>query len=284
MTVMESKIRHAAWEDQFYPGNKTALSRMIDEYLAGAPDLGPGKDIIGFAVPHAGYVYSGPTAAAAYRQVSGRAYNTVIVIAPSHAERISGISVYDGDYYETVFGQVAIDKELAVRLTQKDKTIYLSEDGHRTSGDRAEHALEVQLPFLQKTLAHGWQLVPMVFHDYSYENCRLLGEAIAECVQDKNVLIVASSDLYHGYSYSECLETDDRTLKSVESMDVEEFCRGVDNQSYQACGAGPIAALLVAGSRLGASRAKVIARTTSGDVTGVKHGWIVGYASVMVSK
>jgi MEMO1 family protein len=164
-----------------------------------------------------------------------------------------------------------------------DPTIYLSEDGHRSRGDRAEHSLEVQLPFLQKTLDRDFKLVAIVFHDYSFKNCRLLGETISNNVEDKKVLIVASSDLYHGYSYAQCRESDDRTLASIESMDAEEFCRGVNSHSYQACGGGPIAALLVAAKKLGAVQAKVIARTCSADVTGVKTGWVVGYASVLVT-
>jgi len=283
MTAMQNKIRHAAWAGQFYPEGRTTLSRTVDEYLAAAPDAAITDRIIGFAVPHAGYAFSGPTAAAAYKLVAGRTFDSVIVIAPSHAERVRGISVYDGDSYETPLGDIAVDRELASQLTLKGQVIHLSEDGHRSDGDRAEHSLEVQLPFLQKTLVEGFKIVPIVFHEYSYNNCRVLGETIAAAVQKKKVLIVASSDLYHGYSYSDCLETDDRTLKCIESMDVEEFCRGIHSGSYQACGGGPIAALLVAGKALGAARARVIARTTSADVTGVKHGWIVGYASVLVS-
>ncbi len=279
-----TKIRRAAWAGQFYPGNPENLKRMIDQYLDSAPMLDVGGRIIGLVSPHAGYQYSGATAAAGYKQLMDVDFTHVIVIAPSHAELFPGVSIYDGDYYETPLGLIPVDKKLAADIASHGDMLRLSELGHRTSTDRAEHSLEVQLPFLQRVAANDFKLVPMVFHDYSVAICRQLANAIVESIGDKKVVIVASSDLYHGYSYDECLETDRRTVQGITSMDGEEFCLYANKGIYQACGAGPIAVLLMVGESLGADRAIVVDQTNSADVTGAIGGWTVGYASVLVVK
>jgi len=281
--MKSSKIRKAAWDGTFYPAEAEKLEMMINSFWKNVVPLKCDSRIIGLIAPHAGYEYSGQTAAAVYRQIKDTAYNKVIILAPSHTEAFEGVSIFNGDYYETPFGLTKVDQEMAKAISAKDSSIKLSDAGHRTSGNRAEHSLEVHLPFLQKALNVDFEIVPIVFQDYSWENCNTLGNAISDVLQGNDkALIVASSDLYHGYSYEDCVRIDGETIKGIEAFDPENFCKGACMSRYQACGAGPITAMQVAAKRMGAREVKIIARTNSADVTRVKSGWTVGYVSAVV--
>lgn len=275
-------VRHAAWADQFYPGNAGQLKQMVNSYLQ-MSEQHNFEHIVGIISPHAGYVFSGRTAAAAYKQIEGKKYANVVVIAPSHGAFIDGVSAYHGDYYETPLGRVAVDVKAVKSLADAASNIHISSTGHEASTDRAEHSLEVQLPFLQMVL-HDFKIVPLVFHDYGWENCRQLGETVAAFFDPVDTLIIASSDLYHGQSYQECRRTDDATLHSIEHDTPMQFCYNSNKQHVMACGAGPITALKIIAEKWEARQPQVIARTNSADVTGSKSGYVVGYAAAVVVK
>jgi AmmeMemoRadiSam system protein B len=279
------KIRQDMWAGQFYPASPGTLDEMMSNFLDSVPVISfDGGLIVGLIVPHAGYSYSGQTAAFAYKQIENRTFDKIVILAPSHVDAFKGVSVYDGDRYQTVLGQIPVDVETARALTNRSADIFLSDHGHRTSTGRSEHSLEVQLPFLQKVLSNEFKLVPIVFHDYRHSNCQMLGESLADVLDPNRSLVIASSDLYHGYSYEECQNTDRRTLTSLQAFDPVEFIDGTTSMSYQACGAGPIAALLYYGAKIGAGEVKLLSQTNSADVTGQRGGWTVGYASLAVVK
>ncbi len=276
------QIRHAAWADQFYPGKPVLLKHMINSYLQEA-EQGEWTSITGLMAPHAGYQFSGRTAAAAYKQIQDADYETVVLLAPSHSAPIDGVSAYNGDFYETPLGQVTVDSEAVRRLAGATSNVKRSETGHEWLTDRAEHSLEVQLPFLQ-TVLPDFKLVPLIFHDYSWDNCRQLGESIAETFDSDKTLIVASTDLYHGQSYDECQKSDDETLRSIEHDSPIQFCFNSNNHKVMACGAGPVTALKIIAEKWGATQPRVIARTNSADVTERKGGYVVGYAAAVAAK
>lgn len=284
MAGAEQKIREAAWAGQFYPANPQTLQKMIGRFLDEAPLVEYKGEIVGLIVPHAGYEYSGRTAASAYKQICGHGYKTVVIIAPSHGDMFAGASIYDGDYYETPLGKVAVDKEMSAAIARFSPQMRLSDRGHHELEGRAEHSLEVHLPFLQIVLEPEFKLVAIVLHDYSLTNCRILADAIAAASKDQSVLMIASSDLYHGYFYEQCVEIDNRTLTCIESLDPEVFLLGTYEDLYQACGAGPIAAMIMAAQQSGVDEVKLIAKTNSADVTGQKGGWTVGYASLLFAR
>ena len=275
-------VRHAAWADQFYPGEPNKLKQIINSYLQIAEKHEFGH-IVGLVAPHAGYVFSGRIAAAAYKQIEDRSYKTVVVIAPSHSKLVGGVSAYNGDSYETPLGQVEVDIEAVEKLARAAANVQASETGHESLSDRAEHSLEVQLPFLQMVL-QDFKIVPLVMSDYSWENCKQAGDAIANEFQVDETLIVASSDLYHGHSYQECNKTDDATLESLEQDSPIQFCYNSNSQKIMACGAGPIAVLKLVAESWGAQQPQVIARTNSADVTGSRSGYVVGYAAAVSAK
>jgi len=281
--MKDEKIRHSAWNGSFYPANPERLSKMVQELLDKQTGPEIKEKIYGIIVPHAGYEYSGATAAAAFRYIRNLPIKNIVIIAPSHAEMIDGVSVYNGDYYETPLGLVPVNRELAALLTEKRDFIHLSSAGHHLTG-RAEHSLEVHLPMLQTALTQQFSIVPIVFHDYHWKICSGLGQAIAETLANiPDALLVASSDLYHGYSYTDCVKTDDDTLKAITAFAPEQFCLGSLASRYQACGAGPITAVQVAAKQLGAGTTRIVARTNSADVTGSRGGWTVGYASAVIT-
>jgi len=208
-----TKIRQPAVAGSFYPADPQELAKMIDGFLAKAAPP-PLENVVAIVAPHAGYIYSGGVAAYSYALVKGRKFDRVVVIAPSHYEAFGFSSVYDGTAYVTPLGQVPVDTAFAARLAKLDPSIKLSGTGHTPSADRLEHSVEVQLPFLQKTVGQ-FQLVPIVMGDQSYEACRALGMALAKLVQGANTLIVASSDLSHYHTYDEAVRTDQKTLNAV---------------------------------------------------------------------
>ena len=255
------KIRPAGVAGSFYPADPQELSRMVDGFLAQAkaPEL-PGP-LIALVSPHAGYPYSGPVAAYSYALLRGRKFARVVVIAPSHFEAFAFSSVYDGDAYSTPLGRVPVDQEFARKLVAASPLIRFSDEGHREVQGHWEHAVEDELPFLQRTLG-AFRLVPIVMGDQSYEASRALGEALARLIQnegasasgDFKTLIVASSDLSHYHPYGEAVTEDHKTLQAIEEWDYFNLSINSERRVWEACGGGGIVAAMIAAERLGRTR------------------------------
>ncbi len=274
----EQEIRKAVVAGSWYSDNPDKLRQEINRYLENAKLADIDGEILALISPHAGYAYSGLTAAHAYKQIMGKQYDAVIVLAPSHHEAFYGASVYNKDGYETPLGVVPVEKQIADAIIDYDETVRFTMEGHRD-----EHSLEIQLPFLQVALP-DLKIVPIVLWDYSWENCQKLANAIYSAVKDKNVLIVASSDLYHGHSYKECKTIDNKTLKLVTELEPEKLCAGFQKQELMACGAGGIVVAEMVAMKMGANKAEIIFQTNSNDVTGSRGGYVVGYGAVAVYK
>jgi hypothetical protein len=278
-----AKVRPAAVAGSFYPADPNELGKMVDGFLAKAtPPLL--TDVVALVAPHAGYEYAGQVAAYSYALLKGRKFDRVVVIAPSHYEAFGFASVYDGAAYTTPLGQVLVDRAFAAKLASMSKLIKLSGAGHTPTPDKPEHALEDQLPFLQRVLGQ-FQLVPIIIGDQSYETCRALGLALAKLMQGTNTLIVASSDLSHYHPYDEAVKIDHKTLKAIEEWDYLSMARNFEPNVnvWEACGGYPIIAAMIASERLGASRAKVLNYANSGDTSGDKTR-VVGYGAVAFVK
>ncbi len=228
--------------------------------------------IVSLISPHAGYMYSGQVAAYAYQVVRNRHYDAVIVVAPSHRAAFRGISFYDGEAYETPLGLVTVDTLLTDRIREKSRCEVSPSDCH----DR-EHAIEIQLPFLQISL-EGLQIVPILMGQQDRSTCEALVHAIVQASTGKQVLLVASSDLSHYHPYGEAVRMDSAILKYVERGDSEGLLQAVQQGEAEACGAGPMTVALMVACHLGARETVVLKYLNSGDVTGDKSG-VVGYAA-----
>lgn len=268
------KIRHQQVAGFFYPAEKDKLQRDISLMLQVAKPEKSFSKIFGIVSPHAGYIYSGKTAASVYNLLKNKKYKTVIVISPSHSEYFSGISIYDGDAYETPLGIVEINQEMAEELVKNSKTIFRGIQGHRK-----EHALEVQIPFLQSVLK-DFNIVPIVMGDQSKMFVDELAEKISKMVDDET-LVVASSDMSHFYSSEEANKLDSVVEKRINDFDFENLLKDLDNHQCEACGGGPIAAMMKAAALNNISKSLVINRSDSGDITGDKSE-VVGYLSAVV--
>ena len=145
-----------------------------------------------------------------------------------------------------------------------------------------EHALEVQLPFLQRALG-DFKLVPIVIGDQSYEACRALGVALAKLIQTPGTLLVASSDLSHFHPYDKAVQLDRKTLKAIEEWDYLSMARNFERQVWEACGGGPIVAAMIAAERLGATESRILKYANSGDATGDKKS-VVKYGAAALFK
>lgn len=278
------KVRQPAVAGGFYPADPKELGKMLDEFLARAavPEIrGP---VVALVSPHAGYPYSGQVAAHAYALLKGKKVERVVVIAPSHFEAFAFASVYDGDAYATPLGNIPVDKDFAAKLAAMNPLLKLSDRGHTPRG-QGEHALEVQLPFLQRVLG-PFKLVPVVMGEQDYQTSRALGVALAKLLQGptkasppSGTLIVASSDLSHYHSYNEAVTLDRKALAALEEWDYLSMSQNFQRGIWEACGGGPMVAAMIAAERLGANQAKVLKYANSGDVTGDKSR-VVGYGAV----
>jgi len=275
------KVREPAVAGMFYPADPKELAGMVDDLLAKAK-VAEIKDVVGLVSPHAGYVYSGPVAAYSYALLKGRNVQRVVVISPSHSDAFPFSAVYDGAAYATPLGRIPVDQEFAAKLAKPDPLVKLSDRGHASSRGRGEHALEVQLPFLQRVLGK-FQLVPIVMGDQRYETCRALGTALAKLIQGPGTVIVASSDLSHYHPYDAAVKLDRKTLKAVEEWDYLSLSRNVEMNVWEACGGGPIVAAMIAAERLGARDAKLLKYANSGDTAGDRSK-VVGYGAVALFK
>ena len=281
-SAVVKKIREPAVAGLFYPKDPSELSRMIDGYLAAAKSEPPGK-LKALICPHAGYVYSGPVAASAYRLLQGTEFQTVIVLAPAHHAALRAASISDAGVFRTPLGDVPISP-VARRLAQvrpfelqprcfvqrPDWAAQASRPLPARGSDTAdmwEHADEVQVPFLQRTLKE-FQLVPVVLGEI---DPAAAARALLQ-VLDERTLIVASSDLSHYHPYAEARTLDRRTVEAICAFDLARL------SGEDACGYVPIQTLLHVAKQKG-WRPRLLDYRNSGDTAGDKSR-VVGYAAI----
>lgn len=267
-------VRPAQVAGYFYPSNPEKLSKDISLLLEVTKPEETINKIFGLISPHAGYVYSGKTAAHAYNLLVGKNYKRVVIISPSHSEYFPGISVFEGDAYETPLGILKVDKEFREKLITDDQVIFIGFEGHRR-----EHALEVQLPFLQ-TVLKNFKIVPIVMGDQSKRNIDKLAQKIAE-ISDDQTLVIASSDLSHFYNKSQADKLDSVVENRVRNFEYSELQSDLETHVCEACGGGPIVVLMKAAALKNFNHSLVLKRSDSGDVTGDTNE-VVGYLSAVI--
>lgn len=276
-------VRPSAIAGTWYPGSESALRRTVEGYLSAVvPQSLPGA-VVALVAPHAGYAYSGPTAAHAYAQVRGASFTRVVLFGPLHrpiwGSRLGAFMVPTETVYRTPLGDVAIDRAFIEKLAER---INLTP----VRGDQ-EHSLEIELPFLQVVLG-PFQLVPVMFGEHIGDPgvpTRLdsLATALA-ALWDERTLIVISTDLTHLENYAEVVRIDRRLVELVATFDVDGLARALATEEVQACGATGLVAGLWTAQKVGAKGVRVLKYSTSGDVTGDKRPGVytVGYLAAVV--
>ncbi|MFQ5647458.1 MAG: AmmeMemoRadiSam system protein B [bacterium] len=274
------KVRKPAVAGAFYPGDARRLTSQVDSYLSkAAPETLTG-DLLALISPHAGYIYSGPVAAYSYKLLEGKtSYDTVVIVAPSHYLPFAGASVYQGGGYQTPLGVVPVNSGLSARLIKNSPCLEYVEAAHHK-----EHSLEVQIPFLQHTLK-DFKLVAVVMGSQDWDTCQKVSHALVKTLgQEKNILLVASSDLSHYHPYAEAVKLDRKVQSYVSAYDPMGLSKALSTRKCEACGGGPVITVMLAAQQLGAQKAKVLKYANSGDTAGDKSQ-VVGYmAAALVGK
>lgn len=264
-----SNVRRSVIAGSWYPGNAKQLRAMIDEFLNNVPPQKLEGDLLGLIAPHAGYIYSGQVAAYAYALLRGKSFSKVVIVSPVHRIYPGRFAVTDKSFYETPFGLVPVDMELLQAVEQNITLNRVSQD--------MEHSLEIQLPFLQHVLGQ-FALTPIMMGEQDWESVMELGQALAKAISKGPILLVASTDLSHFHRYDIAVRLDQLVLDHITAYDPEGLARTLAMQKAEACGGGPVMAVMVAAQKLGANRAVLLKYMNSGDVTGDRSS-VVGYAA-----
>ncbi|NWG20447.1 MAG: AmmeMemoRadiSam system protein B [Chloroflexi bacterium] len=271
-------VRPSPIAGSWYPSGPVRLSREIDRYLAqAAPPRLPGK-LWGVLAPHAGLPYSGPVAAWAFACARGLAPDIVAVVAPWHRGGRAPLITSGHAAYATPLGVVEVDADARMRL---DAALCRRLDyGLAPCRNDDEHAVEIELPFLQRVLG-SFRLLPVMIGDQSLPITAALGAALAEALHGHKALLVASSDLSHYETEEVARRLDAEVLRRIAAFDPHAVLAAEAEGAGYACGSGAIAAVLWACRALGADHVTVLRHGTSGDVDR-DAAWVVGYGAAAI--
>ncbi len=270
-------ILAGAW----YPKDPLILRGLVENLLAKAmpaPGLPTPANPAALAVPHAGYVYSAKTAACAFALAAGKSYDLVVVIAPSHRLAFDGFALPDDRAFATPLGQVPVDEEAAKALMAACPDARVLPEAHSR-----EHAVEIELPFLQVALKGPFKLLPVVMGSQDPANCEKLAAALAGILEGRRALVVASSDLSHFHVKAKARALDERFMGRVAAYDPAGLGADLASGASEACGGGPVITAMLTAKLLGADTAKVLCHADSSDATGDENE-VVGYMSAAFFK
>jgi AmmeMemoRadiSam system protein B/AmmeMemoRadiSam system protein A len=266
MTVNETpekRIRQSVIAGSWYPGSQEELSGMLDGFLGNAKkeELGEVKAVIS---PHAGYIYSGQVAAFGFKQVEGRDYRRVIILAPTHHYPLNGASVPNYTHYETPLGEVRVSS-LAWELREESRLVSSIPGAHSE-----EHSAEIEIPFLQKTLT-DFEIIPIIVGRMSMEDIDEFSDLLITHLDEKT-LIVASTDLSHYHTYDEALSLDRTCVDSITALDMENAVK------CEMCGYYPVLITMMVAEKLNWTP-RLLKYANSGDVVGDRSR-VVGYTAI----
>jgi hypothetical protein len=270
------RVREPAVAGQFYAGRPERLAAEVDHHIetARAAMAGPGpagllpgdRPLAAVVVPHAGHVYSGPVAGFAYAAIDPAVVRRVVLLGPAHYVPVDGIGLSTASAWRTPLGDVELDGEVAADLREHVDGVLPADGAHAP-----EHSLEVQLPFLQRVLADGWRLVPLIV---GTDVPGQVAAVITRVAALPGTLVVVSTDLSHYLDHDAAAARDARTIDAILGR------RAADIGPHDACGRYPLRGLLVAAERNDWDVTLLDARN-SGDTAG---SWdrVVGYAALAV--
>jgi AmmeMemoRadiSam system protein B len=269
---MIAGVREPAVAGYFYPRSPAALSQEIQNYSAPA---GEKISALACVVPHAGYIYSGHVAGAVYGRL--RLPRRFVILCPNHTGYGRPLAIMTEGAWHTPLGQVPIDRELGEALRRACPLLEEDDTAHR-----GEHAIEVQLPFLQAALPE-FSFVPIAVGTVRYEPLQALGEAMAGVLREQSgeILMISSSDMNHYEPDDVTRVKDHKAIDQILALDARGLYDVVMQESISMCGFGPTVATLTAARLLGASSAQLLKYATSGDVSGDRSA-VVGYAGVVI--
>lgn len=281
ISCLAGEIKEPNVAGGFYPADREALSQKIDGFFTLVNPEPIAGDIFCLISPHAGYDFSGQIAAYGYKLIKDKPYKVAIVLAPSHYYPLNGVSVYASGVFRTPLGDLQIDEDFASKLTGKCENI-----SFQPLAFQKEHSLEVQLPFLQKSLA-DFKIVPIIVGQCDFQTLQNLSNLLVSAIgRRKDVLLVASSDFYHGYDWQEAEAVDSLSISSLEEMSAQDTYDKLTGGSIQMCGGLPVVTAMLTSEALGHKKIKILKHTNSANVTGrkIKGSWTVGYVSAVIDQ
>lgn len=281
-----SEVRQPAVAGAFYAGDRDSLTRQLAWCFT--HQVGPGampavagtplSGTVGYVVPHAGYVYSGPFAAHAYAAMAKRgAPDVVVIMGPNHHGVGPGLALSSHARWRTPLGEVEVEEALARKLAGLVRALQPDDAAHRW-----EHSLEVQVPFLQLVFGDQVRILPIAMADQDIETSLALGRALAEALAGRSAAIIASSDFSHYLPDRLARAIDRHALDAIEALDAPGLARAVQQHNISMCGPGPVMAMMECLRILGAKAGRVLAYGTSGDTSGDRSS-VVAYAAVEVA-
>jgi AmmeMemoRadiSam system protein B len=276
-------IRPSPIAGTWYPGDAERIKREVAAYLQQSSQVRCEGEVKGLILPHAGWYYSGLTAAHALKAIEGHTYQRVIIVSPSHQGYRGHLLTTGHDAYQTPLGIIMVDHRSLSRLTDSlaKKQVVLNP----IRNDR-EHAVEIELPFLQYLLDGQFELIPIMMMDQSLLVAQTLSDALLELInsypQNEKTLLVASSDLSHFHDQHQANRLDQNLIEGLRDFDPAKFYKLKSNHNAEACGHAAMATVLLAARKLGANQVTIADYRTSGDVSGDLSS-VVGYVSAILS-
>lgn len=267
-------IRRAAVAGQFYSANPKALREEVDAYIENSRVEPAPERVVAILAPHAGYMYSGPSAGYAFARVQGKRPKRVIVMGRSHRYYFTGASVYDKGVFETPLGQMSVDEAFA-------KTLARETDSETTGPHQSEHCLEVELPFLQAAIGDV-PIVPVLFGSEPDDWHFQLGRKLADLVDDSDLLVV-STDLSHYLSEDGANKIDKHSLDSVLSKDFRALASELVNETCSMCGGTAVVVAMAFALARGAEDWRLLHYSTSGAASG-DYRQVVGYGAISMER
>jgi AmmeMemoRadiSam system protein B len=274
-------LRSPAVAGTWYPGTPGALRQDVEAYLAAVPETTLGE-VTAIVAPHAGLMFSGPVGAHAYKAVAGGDYDVVVLVGPSHFVAFDGVALYPEGAFDSPLGPAVIDPEGARAIAACPAVQPLP------SAHRREHSLEMQLPFLKHVLP-AVPIVPLLMGYQTRDTITVLAAGLESAFKDRRALIVASTDLSHYFDAKTAASLDGRVQQAVAAFDPDAFLAIFEEYPehergrYVACGGGPAISVLLAAKAMGASAARVLKYSHSGEISGDYDG-VVGYMAAAAGR
>ena len=274
-------LRPSPIAGQWYPDDPMRLADSVDHYIEDADLPVIEGEVVAVMAPHAGHRYSGPVAGYAFSALRGLEPDVVAVISPMHQPTSQPLLTSAHEAYQTPLGTIPIDRDTIDALDAALKADLGF--GVTPIPCDSEHSLEIELPFLQRSLQGEFSLIPVMVRDQSAKVARALGNALAEVLNERKCILVASTDLSHFYPQSVAEKLDAEVLRRVEAFDPEGVLRVEEQGKGFACGRGALAAVLWAAKAMRADTVKILNYATSGDITN-DFTQVVGYASAVITR
>lgn len=270
-------VREPAVAGSFYPADSAELRQLVLSQLQRAGEAAAIDGVpVAYIVPHAGLVYSGPVAAYAYKLMEKHPASKVIMCGPSHRVPFQGLSVYGGMVaWKTPLGGVVCHDSLCSQVRMLGK--HVTTDGRV---QEKEHSLEVQLPFLQTVLKRV-EIVPVMMGSQDKETIDELAGILSKLPWDDQTVMIAASDWQHYRPAEAGDRMDSIGVACLERMNPDELLAHLQDGSVEACGGGPVVAVMKAAIAHGADKIKILRVANSGDESGDKSS-VVGYVAAVL--